>query len=391
MEFEEPDAEVSGSKGAHLNMLIAAGANIASTHELFRRITGETARALRGARYALVVDEETEWSREYEMRPDDIRGMFAAEYVYRDDKDRVRWNYEKWPTYNGNKYAEVKELADKGALVFVNDELMIWEMPREFLELFEEVYVLTYLFEGSVLSAYMRANDIPYMVKTLDADSNLVDIDGGNERRVKAELRELVTVVDSPKLNAVGRRHNALSKSWYSNDMKVGGRKVKELQANTYDFFTNYVDSPGRENLWSCFKTYDGKSALSDHLKGKRYTRQWTPVNLRGTNKYMHCRSLAYLANIYIRPRLRQYFRDCGYEPNDDLYALSQLVQWVWRSRIRQHRLPDGERTISLYLPSARMRRLFLNWLHDRALDTELDPVTGKALELKHGTGTARE
>jgi hypothetical protein len=44
-------------------------------------------------------------------------------------------------------------------------------------------------------------------------------------------------------------------------------------------------------------------------------------------------------------------------EVDDDQFALSQLVQWVWRSRIRE------DQPINLYLPSDRMRRLFTEWL----------------------------
>jgi hypothetical protein len=40
-----------------------------------------------------------------------------------------------------------------------------------------------------------------------------------------------------------------------------------------------------------------------------------------------------------------------------DACALSELIQWVWPSRVRK-----GE-PITLYLPSPRMRRLFEEWL----------------------------
>ena len=40
-----------------------------------------------------------------------------------------------------------------------------------------------------------------------------------------------------------------------------------------------------------------------------------------------------------------------------DLYALSALLQWVWRSRIRR------SQPIKLFIPSERMRDLFKRWL----------------------------
>ena len=41
----------------------------------------------------------------------------------------------------------------------------------------------------------------------------------------------------------------------------------------------------------------------------------------------------------------------------DDAYALTELIQWVWRSRVR-----NGQ-PITLYLPSLRMRQLIEEWL----------------------------
>ena len=41
-----------------------------------------------------------------------------------------------------------------------------------------------------------------------------------------------------------------------------------------------------------------------------------------------------------------------------DLWALSNMIQFVFRSRLRK-----GE-SINLYVPSSRMRELFLKWLN---------------------------
>jgi hypothetical protein len=51
------------------------------------------------------------------------------------------------------------------------------------------------------------------------------------------------------------------------------------------------------------------------------------------------------------------FFEKKGIKIDRDAYALACLIQWVWRSRIR-----DGE-SIKLYLPSTRMRKLFTEWL----------------------------
>ena len=42
---------------------------------------------------------------------------------------------------------------------------------------------------------------------------------------------------------------------------------------------------------------------------------------------------------------------------DEDQYALSIMVQWIWRSAIR-----DGD-DIYIYLPSSRMRRILRDWI----------------------------
>jgi len=56
---------------------------------------------------------------------------------------------------------------------------------------------------------------------------------------------------------------------------------------------------------------------------------------------------------------LKRYFEEHGCTVNEDRYALSEMVQWVWRSAIR-----DGKE-ISIYIPSLRMRTLLKDWLDE--------------------------
>ena len=67
--------------------------------------------------------------------------------------------------------------------------------------------------------------------------------------------------------------------------------------------------------------------------------------------------NLAYLSNIFLNPILKNYCIKKGAKVNEDLYSLSELVQWIWRSSIR-----EGN-DINLYIPSSRMRALLVDWL----------------------------
>ena len=61
------------------------------------------------------------------------------------------------------------------------------------------------------------------------------------------------------------------------------------------------------------------------------------------------------------------------------MYAISTLIQWVFRSAIRK-----GEE-VWLYLPSRRMRELFTEWLDNLAEGKDLLPI--KLKENKEPTG----
>ena len=94
-------------------------------------------------------------------------------------------------------------------------------------------------------------------------------------------------------------------------------------------------------------------------LEVKRLKRAFIPHNLRATNEYSNTHSLAYGVNRYISPYLIRYFKTKDINVNQDIYAISEMVQWIWRSRIR-----NGE-SISIYIPSSRRRKLFIKWLNN--------------------------
>ena len=53
----------------------------------------------------------------------------------------------------------------------------------------------------------------------------------------------------------------------------------------------------------------------------------------------------------------RQFYQSHGIEVDQDLYALSIMCQWLWRSAIR-----DGKE-VQVYIPSKRMRTILENWI----------------------------
>lgn len=56
---------------------------------------------------------------------------------------------------------------------------------------------------------------------------------------------------------------------------------------------------------------------------------------------------------------MKHYFELQGIKVDEDAFATSEMIQWIWRSAIRK-----GE-PITLYIPSDRMRNLFIKWLNN--------------------------
>ena len=84
---------------------------------------------------------------------------------------------------------------------------------------------------------------------------------------------------------------------------------------------------------------------------------QFVACNARATNDFDRRHVLMYMLNRFFNPILVDFFSVRGYVLDEDQFALSELLQWIWRSAIRK-----GE-PINLYIPSSRMRNLLQEWL----------------------------
>lgn len=351
---------VDGRKVNHLNALIREGRNVVATHALFQHVDQGTLEALTKRPYYLLIDEVAEWVERYPLSAKDLSMLYAAGYLAVDPSTRrVIWN-EPEGGYEG-KFEGLRTLCQQGKIVASKmrrggePTLLLWQFPVEMLRLFHEVYIFTYLFDGSDMAAYLRLQGVNVRKATIGRDGRMVPYDEDLERERVAQVKPLVRIVDAPSLNAVGsRKHpreNPLSVSWFKNDRSNGGHKIRRLKANIENYFRQYAGTPAKFNLWTTYKTFRGD------LAGSRYSRGFESCNARATNKHHQRESVVYAVNLYHHPFIRNYFEDAGVKVSEDLYALLTMVQFVWRSAIRKGN------AITVYIPSERMRRLFTGWL----------------------------
>jgi len=346
--FKAPNCLKGKTKSADLKNLLVRGENIVASHALFSGLDNETIELIRMGGYTLILDEVMEVVKQESIKKDDLKIMIDQGLIeVLEDGTVIAPDPDN---YNG-VFKEIMMNAKMDRLIYVDGKMLLWQFPVDIFDAFEEVYNLTYLFDGQIQKYYYDLHDVDYsyhsVTKDADGRYSLVDFDPDGDREFKEILNGLMDIYDGD-LNSIGKDKYALSVSWYG---KYGKDNIlKKIQKSMYNYFRNVVDSKSSENMWTCFK------AQEKALKGNGYARGFVPHNARATNKYRDKSNLVYLVNRFPRTPIVKYFELKGIRINENLYALSELIQWIWRSQIR-----DGK-PINLWIPSSRMRGLLEGW-----------------------------
>lgn len=356
LHFVEPSNKLKRydfKKGAHTAALIREGANIATTHQAFKGYTPDMLDDIREHGYTLIVDENVDVLEEFDFHPADLQLAVDAGYIKEENGiySIVRDDYE------GKALAGLFTLLRSRELIRVKDHnqnvLFYWTLPPTLLTSFKDVFILTYLFEGQSLHHLMKIYDIPYEyigIEHTNASEYRFGEYPGYVPEYVHHLKDMVHILDYGRLNEIGDDYYSLSMNWFKrNEDGVG-----QLRRNVYNVFNNILgDIPADKRLWGAH------NSEYNVIKGKGYTKSFLTFNAKATNNYRDRISLVYLANVFMNVGEKNFYKVHGIEVDDDMYALSIMVQWIWRSAIR-----DGQE-VYLYIPSKRMRTLLIDWLNN--------------------------
>lgn len=349
--FTEPKNRGKG-KLSSLHDLLLKERNIATTHALFEMSTETTRELLASGNYTLILDEVVDVVEQVNICKKDIETILEKYATVKDGF--LDWHDMEYPT-TGGEFSKYKIMAMNKSLVMHNNSVLLWNLPVDTFKCFNEVYVLTYLFDAQPQRYYFDLYDLDYdyyiAQKDEDNEFRISEISTDfSYKEMKEFLRANINILEHDKLNAIGNG-NTLSYTWYMKKENIP--LINRVKKNTENYFRNIIKGKSDENMWTCFKDNKGR------LKGKGYTKGFVSCNARATNEFAHKKNLAYLINKFQNPILNQFFKLRGVDLNENDYALSELVQWIWRSAIR-----NGE-PINAYIPSVRMRDIFIEWLND--------------------------
>lgn len=353
--FRTPRFQGNGSKLDNLKKLIKEGKNIASTHALFQKFDNELIDICRAADYTLVMDEVAEVIQEYYMSDYDFETIMSKYAYIREDTKQLVWR-EEYKDYTGD-YSEHKRLIDLGSLVYYGNNLMCWLFPIDVFRAFRKIYILTYRFDLQLQRYYYDYYKLPYIYMSVEGNSldtyHLVDFEK-DKNCVKYDYSKLIHICDIEKLNRIGDTDNALSKTWYK--LNKDSSALKTLKNNICNYFIHITSHGSQYNIWTTFKDYEYK------LRGKGYSKGFLPLNSRATNEFRDRDCVAYPVNRYLNPFVKNFFITNNIDIDEDGYAITEMLQFIWRSAIR-----DGKE-IWIYIPSVRMRRLLTEWISENSL-----------------------
>lgn len=345
----------------NLKVLLSKGKNIVTTHQLFKLFDDEIIEMCYSQGYILIMDEVTQVVEKSELTRQDRETLFQK-YVETREDGIVVWRDDQ-ADYTG-KFDDVKRQTSLEALASYDDNVVLWLFPVKIFRAFEESYILTYMFDAQLQRYYydFYGMEYRYMYVAGDSVENYHFTETPNVYKSPYEYSKLITILDDRKMNIIGDHEKALSKSWY--DANAKGFRGQQLKNNLINFFNNkkvlycdggYKKSSVKNNLWTGFNDY------KKDLTGKGYASAYLENNARSMNSYSDRSVVAYPINRFMNPTFTQFFAAHGIKVDEDRYALSDMIQWVWRSAIR-----NGEH-ITIYIPSYRMRKLLIDWINENS------------------------
>lgn len=358
--FKEPK-NINGRKLEGLKRLVKRDTNIVSTHALFHNFDRELIDLCRAHNYTLIMDEVADVIEPYSITQDDKKLLFESFVEIDPDTCFLKWK-KNADDYQG-RFSNERRLCDLQCLAVYGDkedlaknQIMMWLFPVETFNAFRNIYILTYLFESQIQCYYYKFHALSYTNIYVKGDcvENYSFTENKEEsHQVSKEYDQLIHICDSERMNQIGDRETDLSKGWYDRN-KDGA--VLQIKRNLQNYFLRVRQAKSNDLIWTTFKDY------KDLLKNKGYGRGFLPLNTRASNKYRDRTSIAYPVNRYLNTLVKRFFTTKGVNVDEDGYALSEMLQFIWRSAIRD------DKEIWVYIPSIRMRTLLQNWIDENSV-----------------------
>lgn len=245
-------------------------------------------------------------------------------------------------------------LAKADALYVVDGTFYLWCLPPELVTSGRTITIYSYLANGALMLAYLRRLGVQFEhVRDLVA-----------ERRFRETAKKLIAIKTIRSLEGMSFSYTGqTTKKESKEERSKRAKKVAKALMNIRQ--RELADTPLETVMITCAKENWFHKPGSERSKAGPYAANsrmfnkvnWVANTTRGTNQFIHCRTAIYLWDQHLNPYVRRWLGLGDDRLADDQYAITELIQWLYRTGVRR-----GE-PITVYIPSARMRRLLTSWL----------------------------
>lgn len=355
--FLAPNLERTGTKSAHLYELLAQGKNVSCTHSLYKNMTKEHFRVIRENEYIVIIDEEIQMLDLFtDNSKADVMWLKEKGHIVIDESQAglITWKATE-ELGRDHSFEKMKKYCDEGRLfapIRTDGSGLMVQLPPQLFEAAKRTILLTYIFEGNVLDCFLRLRGFTIV------DFTEVEV----PEKSKAEIKALITLHDVTRRQA----KLSLSSTWYEEALGKDIREVSNLIRATCRKYTTKAS----DVMWTLpSDRVTGNSTLVSPKGFKEFYTEgefgrithscWVASNARATNRYKYRWMLVHAYSRFPLTHVENYLSDYKFPIDRDVFAVSELVQWVWRSRIRD------DKPIVLCIVPKRMRDFFNTWLNN--------------------------
>lgn len=333
-------------KQKELLKLVHTSHNICITSALFTQLTFETLTAFAG--YALLIDEEPtlltvlEYPQNYTQQ--DIGDLLAAGYcsIETDTKRLYANKGKKCVGVLAPLFAYICNLLATND-IYQHDNAYIVCKKREIWEQFTAITICSYRMQDSLVSAYCMLKNIAINYQHIQ-DNQIIE---GYSDKKPANLHRLHLYTPS-KLNC------SCSVHWYQTHTE----EVKKVLTSFNKWRERHVPSAYRKSYyWTTFKAYrDVITATTNKITPKKFVQ----CNAKATNDFMSCHVVGVFMQRFLNVPLKQFLLKQGISINEKEYALSEVLQFIWRSNIRT----QDTTPIYVFIGSRGLYTRLVTWLN---------------------------
>ena len=379
------------SKKDDIKQLILSGRSIASSHALFVNFDAEIFTAIEKIGYELILDEVLDPIIKVTSRYNsaDYKTLEDSGHIKAAESGKIHWS---WDVEKESAYDELREFCETGLLYKAGDlNQFLYLVPIDLFNKASKVTVMTYRFEGSYLYQYLLVNGFQFVPET--------NIKSLNSAELKKHIKEHIIICHhkgTDKLRTISKgRHKTngytFSYNCYLKNIingKVSNREeFKKFVSSRLNLvfrhiINNYDNALSVSSvMYTLPKEFSGISLVEKEHKGKVFRKRiynvdrkktipaprissikcFVPFNCRGTNEYSDKAILIHCYNHFANPAIKSFYRKYNdLEIDEESLALNTLIQWIFRSRIRNFK--KGEK-VYVYCLSERMESILKKWI----------------------------